>query len=128
MRSLVVAVLAMASACGQVNKAPDAGPPDMLVTDGPPTCNQGEVLCNNTCANPMTSEEYCGNCTTRCNSLQACESGACVGADTCARVRDANPDAGDGMYAGPDNVMFYCDFTETVQIDDFRLAAFTAPP
>ena len=125
MRSLVVAVLAVA-ACGDVNKIPDAGPPDMFTSDGPPTCGTGEMLCNNTCANPLTSEDYCGNCATRCNTLQACESGACVPADSCTRVREANPNAGDGLYSGPNSVTFYCDFTDSAEYDQLAMGLYTS--
>jgi hypothetical protein len=117
MRSfVVVAVTMFVGACGDVQKVPDAQVIDAYAPDSPgagPNCGPGEMVCNGACANVMTSELYCGNCTTQCSPTQGCLAGACVPANTsCQRVKELDPDAADGAYRNPNNSqVFACDFT-----------------
>ena len=123
MRSLWVAVGLGLFACGDVQKVPDAAIPDAYTPDSASmlTCGAGEMVCNNTCANLMTSELYCGNCNTQCSPTQGCLNGTCVPANTsCMRVRELDPSAGDGAYINPNtNNAFYCDFTNSMTYDGF---------
>jgi hypothetical protein len=128
MRSFVAAVAVLAGACGEVVKAPDAATIDMFMPDSPNPmmCGTGEMNCNGTCANVMTSELFCGNCTTQCSPTQGCLAGSCVPANTtCARVRELEPTAPDGLYRNPNtSVSFYCDFTNSMTYDAFAFGAF----
>ena len=120
MRSFVVAVALLTCACGEVVKTGDAGMIDVAGPDTPIPplmCGTGEMNCNNSCANVMTSELYCGNCTTQCSPTQGCLNGSCVPANTsCARVKELDPTATDGGYRNPNNgLAFYCDYTARKQ-------------
>ena len=125
----MVAVALLTCACGDVLKVPDAAAIDAYVPDSPVPplmCGTGEMNCNGTCAKVMTSELYCGNCTTQCSPTQGCLAGSCVPANTtCARVRELEPTATDGLYTNPNNgVRFYCDFTNSMTYDAFGFGAF----
>jgi hypothetical protein len=113
-----------------VQKVPDAAIPDAYAPDSPNmlTCGAGEMVCNNTCANLMTSELYCGNCNTQCSPTQGCLNGTCVPANTsCMRVRELDPAAPDGLYRNPNNdAIFFCDFTNTRTIDGVFMGQFDA--
>jgi hypothetical protein len=128
MRSFVVAAALVACACGEVVKVPDAGTPDTYVPDSPSglMCSAGEMACNGSCANVMTSELYCGNCTTQCTPTQGCASGACVPANTtCMRVREVDAAAPDALYINPNNGNhFYCDFTNNMTYEAFGFGQF----
>lgn len=117
--------------CGDVNKIPDAVVPDAYQHDAAevPSCAPGETACNASCADLMTSEQYCGNCDTQCAQNFACVAGSCVSANTsCARVREIDPQALDGIYQNPnDGSWFYCDFTAGVTIDEIFVSPYTAP-
>ena len=121
MRSFVVAVALVACACGEVVKVPDAAVIDAYVHDSPMTvmCGAGEMNCNGTCANVMSSELYCGNCSTQCSPTQGCLNGTCVPANTsCARVKELDPMVMDGAFRNQNNsVVFYCDFTARKQYE-----------
>lgn len=118
--------------CGDENKIPDAGVPDAYQHDAPevPSCAPGETTCNASCADLMTSEQYCGDCDTRCAQNFACVAGSCVSANTsCARVREVDPQAPDGAYQNPnDGRWFYCDFAAGVTIDEIFVSPYTAAP
>jgi hypothetical protein len=128
MRSFVVAAALFICACGDVVKVPDAGTPDTYVPDSPTSlsCGAGEMACNGSCANVMTSELYCGNCNTQCTPTFGCLNGACVPANTsCQRVRELEPSAPDGLYTSPNNgVTFYCDFTNNMTYESFSIAQY----
>lgn len=130
MRSLWVAVGLGLFACGDVQKVPDAAIPDAYTPDSPSmlSCGAGEMVCNNTCANLMTSELYCGNCTTQCSPTQGCLNGTCVPANTsCMRVRELDPTAGNGVYRNPNTgVDFYCDFANTMTYDSLSMGIYTS--
>src|SRR6185503_2981426 len=121
MRSFVVAVALLACACGDVLKIPDAAVIDARSPDAPKevSCGTGEMVCNGSCANLMTSELYCGNCTTQCSPTQGCLNGSCVPANTgCQRVKDLDPAATDGTFRNPNTGgIFYCDFTARKQYE-----------
>ena len=128
MRSLVVAAIALA-ACGEVAGLHDAAI-DMYVSDaGSPECLEGEMLCNNTCANVQTSSLYCGNCTTQCNALEGCLNGTCRRKNsTCADIRAFDPSATDGAYLnGNTGRGMYCDFTASTSYE-FGIAQYNSPP
>ena len=133
MRSFVVAAAVLACACGDVLKVPDAHVIDAYQPDSPPNpmCAANETMvCNGACVDPMTSEQYCGNCTTQCNPTQGCIGGTCLPNFTdCKRVKDTDPMAADGQYTNPNNGnFFFCDFTNNVQIDEFRFDRFDVAP
>lgn len=94
------------------------------------TCGSGEMVCGDVCANTMTSDSHCGNCTTSCLPTQGCMAGSCVDRFVdCKAVRAANPAAPDGVYANATtNVAFYCDFTGGQEYEDFRFERFDQPP
>jgi hypothetical protein len=129
MRSFVVAVALLACACGDVVKVPDAHVIDAYSPDGPNNvmCGSGEMSCNGTCANVMTSELYCGNCTTQCSPTQGCLAGSCVPANTsCQRVKDLDPMAANGLYRNPNNnAYFFCDFTNSMVYEAMGFGAHT---
>jgi hypothetical protein len=116
-------------ACGEVNKLPDAGAPDAYAPDSPSSamCMPGEMSCNGVCADLMTSEQYCGNCNTQCPTTQGCLNGACVANYTdCARIKDIDPMASDGLYTHPTTGAFYfCDMTNRVQYSALSTILFT---
>lgn len=130
MRSFVVALALLACACGDVQKVPDAAVIDAYVPDTatPLTCGTGEMVCNGSCANVMTSELSCGNCSTQCAPTLGCLNGVCVPANTsCQRVRELDPAATNGLYRNPnDGRVFYCDFTNNQTYEDFRIAQYDA--
>lgn len=125
MRSLWVAAIALA-ACGGVVKTNDASIDAYVPDSGEPVCMAGEMVCNNTCANLQTSEQYCGNCTTQCTSVQGCVNGSCVAANTsCQRVREIDSTAPDGLYSDPQTGrQFYCDFAGATTYDAFAMGIF----
>ena len=120
------------AACGDVNVIPDAAVPDAYQHDAAndPMCGADEMACSGLCANVMTSETYCGNCTTSCAPNQGCVAGACVPNFTnCARIKEVDPAAADGLYTNPNTgVFFYCDFAGSNTYDDFRLGVFSTTP
>jgi hypothetical protein len=128
MRSFVVAVALFTCACGEVVKVADSGVPDTYVPDSPSSlmCNAGEMVCNGSCANIMTSELYCGNCMTQCSPTQGCFNGTCVPANTtCQRVRELDAAAPDGLYTNPNTLaFFYCDFTNNMTYEQFAIAQY----
>jgi hypothetical protein len=132
MRSFCLAGALLVAACGDVVKVPDAALIDAYAPDSPQelTCGAGETVCNGSCVDPMTSELYCGNCNTQCTPTQACLAGTCVPANTsCSRVREIDPNAADGVYVNLNNGnAFYCDFTQQITYDDFRLGVFSTTP
>lgn len=76
---------------GDGDNAPDNNAPGGAGGDGdgddlePPTCESNEVLCNESCVDPETDNDYCGatgNCAGEragqsCEDGHACEDGAC---------------------------------------------------
>jgi hypothetical protein len=132
MRSFVVALALLACACGDVQKLTDAGGIDAYVPDTatPPTCGTGEMVCNGACENVMTSDVFCGNCTTQCTPTQGCLNGSCVDkASKCSSVRLWDPQAGDGVYYNPNTgVNMYCGFTDNQTIDDIMIWPYTNSP
>jgi hypothetical protein len=127
MRSLWAALALFA--CGDVPKVPDAANLDAFQPDSPPmplSCAAGEMVCNGSCANLMTSDLYCGNCNTQCSPTQGCLNGACVDkASRCTSIRIWNPSAGDGVYYNPNiGSHMYCDFTNGITYEGFGFGAF----
>lgn len=88
------------------------------------------MICDGTCANPLTDEQNCGGCGTTCSATEACVSGTCMAANIhCQRVREADADAPDGTYVNPaTNDAFYCDFAHQVTYDDLVMAPYTMAP
>lgn len=131
MRSLWWLAVAV-TACGDVNRVPDASVPDAYTPDSPndPMCAAGEMVCSGSCANLMTSEQHCGSCTTTCAPNHGCASGTCVPANTsCARVREIDPEAPDAVYTNPNNGnKFYCDFTNNRTFDGLYMGQYDATP
>ena len=121
MRSFGVALSLLLCACGDVLKVPDAAVIDAYVPDTvePLMCGGGEMVCNGACANVMSSELYCGNCSTQCSPTQGCLNGTCVPANTsCSRVKELDPAVADGAFRNPNNsTVFYCDFTARKQYE-----------
>ncbi|HEY5921754.1 MAG TPA: hypothetical protein VIV11_08790 [Kofleriaceae bacterium] len=120
-------------ACGDVQKVPDAAIPDAFEPDAPPNalmCGTGEMACNGSCANVMTSDLYCGNCNTQCSPTQGCLNGTCVDkASRCTSIRLWDPAAPDGVYYNPNTgVNMYCDFTAGITYDDITMYRFDVTP
>lgn len=86
------------------------------------------MICDGTCANPLTDEQNCGGCGTTCSATEACVSGTCMAANIhCQRVREADADAPDGTYVNPaTNDAFYCDFANSVTYDEVIMAPYTS--
>src|SRR5687768_16967193 len=130
MRSVWLA-LALA-ACGDVNVIPDAAVPDAYQHDAPkdPMCGADEMTCSGLCENVMTSEQYCGNCTTSCGPTQACITGTCMPKYTdCERVYASDPTSPSGFYTNPDNgQFFYCDMATKTHYSHLSLALWAATP
>ena len=118
-------------ACGDVLKTPDAQLIDAVTPDTPadPMCQSGEMVCGGVCANVMTSDVHCGNCTTQCAPSQSCMAGSCVDRFVdCKAVKMANPSATDGVYSnGTTNTSFYCAYTTNTQYD-FRVNSYLQTP
>jgi hypothetical protein len=128
MRSLLVAALAL-SACGDV-AINDAGGDAYVPDAGSPVCDRGEMLCNNTCANVLASDLYCGNCTTQCNYLEACLNGACRRRNSaCEDIRVFDPGATDGAYLNENTgKLMYCDFSGNMTYDDITIGVIGSTP
>lgn len=128
MRCWVVLSIALC-ACGDVNKIEKPVPVDAFQADSPPevSCASGETVCGGTCSNPMTDEANCGACNTQCAPTQGCLNGSCVPAGiTCARIRELDPTAPDGLYRHPHtNAPFYCDFTNQMTYDGIAMGQYT---
>jgi len=92
-------------------------------------CGTGEMVCDGVCANVMTSDVHCGNCTTECAPTQSCMAGSCVDRFVdCKAVRMANPAAPDGVYSNATtNTSFYCAYGVNTQYD-FRVNSYLTTP
>lgn len=108
----LVAVLG-AVGCGTVQGLADAHATTDAPLDGF-ACIAPNLTCSDTCIDPLTDDDYCGNCATNCTTQSlGCLSGTCVDVTaSCAIILQHDPTAPSGPYTHTaDGKQFFCDMT-----------------
>jgi Stigma-specific protein, Stig1 len=116
-RLIWVAVLA--SACGNVAKAPDAGAADAPDPDAF-SCSAPMLACGAQCFDLATDHEHCGACDLACPDAEDCIAGHCTDATaSCAAIAMYTPNAPSGGFTHKlDGTKFFCDFPNGLQYDE----------
>jgi hypothetical protein len=125
-------VICLATACGSVNQVPDAHqadarPIDAPSVDAPPLCQAPMLTCDTQSINPMTDDQFCGNCTTACTGGLHCHAGTCTDTTaSCTAIHNFNPTATDGPYTHETTgEQFFCDMTHgAVQYDELSFGQY----
>lgn len=117
-------------ACGSVatTHGDDAGHNDDAGAGGV-TCQSNQLVCDNTCVDPKSDNQHCGDCTTACAPTMACSLGHCIDPTaSCQAIHVLDPSKPDGPYThAADGTQFYCDMTDgVVQYDELGFAAYNA--
>jgi hypothetical protein len=101
-----------AAACGNVAVGADAPRSDAEIDTL--TCMTTQLVCANTCVDPMTDSMHCGDCDVKCQTVgESCVAGHCTDMITsCSQLHMLTPSAADGFYTLIDSSRVYCDMTD----------------
>lgn len=128
-RLLGFVYLLLCVACGAVKGASttDGGAPG----DGSAgvVCQSNQLVCGNTCVDPKSDNQHCGDCTTACSSATSCSLGHCIDTTaSCQVIHLLDPSKPDGPYThAADGTQFYCDMTDgAVQYDELGFGPYNA--